>query len=165
MARKVVDFGKDNWYGTPVNVYLEDDGTYTFEYGSSGNLDEVKKGLTKDAAIKMLKDKTNGPRYNSRACNSTNPVVANAMRASGGVARNADEIDGYVEDLVKGFRREYLEILGNAMRGLESLAKTKVASAVEEIKKENPGKRDKLVRMQNNILQVNAMISRATGAV
>lgn len=88
MARKSIEWGKDNWYGDPVHVYLEDDGTYTFEYGPSGNLTEVKKGLTKEAAMKMLKDKTNGPRYNS-ACNSTNPVVANAMRASGGVARNA----------------------------------------------------------------------------
>lgn len=66
-ARKTVEWGKDNWYGDPVHVYLEDDGTYTFEYGPSGNLTEVKKGLTKEVAMKMLKDKTNGPRYNSRA--------------------------------------------------------------------------------------------------
>lgn len=57
---KEIDYG-----GHPGNVYVD--------YGTGA-------GSVPESKLRPA---------NSRACNSTNPVVANAMRASGGVARNA----------------------------------------------------------------------------
>lgn len=65
-ARKTVEWGQDNWDGTPVNVYLEDDGTYTFWRRG----ETEKRGLTKDAAMKLYQASVHGPRYNSRAANA-----------------------------------------------------------------------------------------------
>ena len=58
---KEIDYG-----GHPGNVYVD--------YGTGA-------GSVPESKLRPA---------NSRACNSTNPVVANAMRASGGVARNAE---------------------------------------------------------------------------
>ena len=65
MARKTIKWGKDNWNGDAVNVFLEDDGTYTFWRQGEGE----KVGLTKDAAIKLYESAVDGPRYNSRVRN------------------------------------------------------------------------------------------------
>lgn len=94
MARKTIEWGKDNWNGDAVNVFLEDDGTYTFWRQGEGD----KKGLTKDEAMKLYKSAVAGPRYNSRACNSSNPVVRKAMNACGTAKNSAFTDFGFFKD-------------------------------------------------------------------
>lgn len=63
---------------------------YTWADGSQ----DGKEGPFKTMEQAVIAAKQDGFKVaNSRACNSTNPVVANAIKASGGVARNAEYKD------------------------------------------------------------------------
>lgn len=92
-ARKTVEWGQDNWDGTPVNVYLEDDGTYTFWRRGEAE----KRGLTKDAAMKLYQAAAHGPRYNSRAANNI-PAGYERIPGKSGGALGKGTIVGYGND-------------------------------------------------------------------